>query len=303
MPTVTWKNGKAYLPKLEVHINNTCNLTCDNCDRFSNHNFTGVQKYKDYAETIEQWADKISVGHCVILGGEPLLNPTILEWVDGLRQFSDSLQILTNGTRLNQVKGLYEKIQGTGNFIGISWHNINDTSIFDEIKKFLGTNLVLDHNDEPIDQIPWPEYGNDTWIRNKEGQIVSIHLQNEFGLAAIQQNEKGKWSLWNNDPDEVHRSCSYYQHKSYNMVHGEIFKCAPVALISEFDNQHSLDISNDDREIVHSYKPLKVQNFDHEAKDFFSNIDNVLPNCKFCPASWENDPRIIYPIIKNKKLA
>jgi len=296
MPTAIWKNGKAHLPKLEVHINNTCNLTCDNCDRFSNHNFTGVQKYKDYAEIIKQWSDCIVVDQVVILGGEPLLNPTLLDWLTALRNItSNPIQILSNGTRLNRVEGLYESLLPNKDWIGISWHNTQDESIFTDIKDFLKGDIA---HIGPT----YPEYGNETYLTDQNGVTIGVWLQNEFGLAAVHKNEKGKWSLWNNNPDEVHQGCAYYQHRSYNMIRGEIFKCAPVALMSEFDNQHFLDISNEDREIVHSYKSLKVQNFDKEATNFFNNIDNVLPNCKFCPAGWKHDPRIIYPMVKNTKV-
>jgi organic radical activating enzyme len=48
--------------------------------------FRGWQRFSDYADIIAEWSKKITVDHTVIMGGEPLLNPTIVEWVNGLNR-------------------------------------------------------------------------------------------------------------------------------------------------------------------------------------------------------------------------
>ena len=119
--------------KIEVYITNVCNLTCEQCNRFNNFDFKGWQRWSDHADQYQQWAKLIDLKSITILGGEPLLNPDIVSWVRGLNvTFGIGVQILTTGTRLNQVKGLYDAIayarprNGTRNSIAVSLHNLDD---------------------------------------------------------------------------------------------------------------------------------------------------------------------------------
>ena len=115
---------KYRLDKLEFYITNVCNLTCSNCNRYNNFHFRGWAAWDDYADNLRQWAQHVHVQHPVILGGEPLLNRDIVKWVHGLRELwpsSYGVQIQSNGTRINQVPGLYEAMaNGQGNWIGVS---------------------------------------------------------------------------------------------------------------------------------------------------------------------------------------
>ena len=103
-------NKKYYLPnKVEFYITNVCNLNCDQCNRFNNFDFSGWQNWNDYKEDYRRLAEYIELKFIVLMGGEPLLNPTVVDWIYGLNQtFDTGIQILTNGTRLNKVNGLYE---------------------------------------------------------------------------------------------------------------------------------------------------------------------------------------------------
>ena len=73
--------SKVVIKKAEFYITNVCNLTCSNCNRFNNYNFRGWQRWSDYANEYSIWANKVRLQRITILGGEPLLNPTILDWI------------------------------------------------------------------------------------------------------------------------------------------------------------------------------------------------------------------------------
>lgn len=301
MDSTRWQNNIAIVPKIEFYLNNTCNLTCNNCNRFNNHHFVGHQKWQDYAETIFKWAQHIKINQIVIMGGEPLLNPTIKDWVLGLNSAWDqSLEILTNGTRLNHVKGLYDLLTypvapGSGpNWIGISWHNTSDDSIIEEIHKFLQGTIDISGPERPI-------YGSETTFVDSNGVKIKLFLQNEFGKAAVHKNEHGNFTLWENDPEAAHHSCGFAQYKCYHMIKGKLYKCGPVGLFPEFDEQLGLDLSEEDRKLINSYVPLDVNEFETKGREFLDHIDDVLPQCKFCPEGWRYEPEMIYPTIKGKR--
>jgi len=301
MSRITWQNGKAYIPKIEFYINNTCNLTCTNCNRFNNYHFVGWQNFHDYKSELEQWKKYIDVGHIVIMGGEPLLNPSLLDWVTGLRKLwpDPGIQILTNGTRLSKNKDLYKKmLLDYSIFLEISWHNKHHKDLLlEQLQEF----MTMPFNQRPSDkELDNAKTGDVLEFVDDENVKINAWVQDEFGIASI-RNINGKYTLHNNNPIEAHNTCAFYLHGSYHMIKGKLYKCGPVALMPEFDEQHKLDISSDDRKLLNDYKALSVENFKIDSEKFFKEIDNVLPQCKFCPIGWENNPEIIYPDVKNKK--
>jgi hypothetical protein len=277
--------------KVEFYITNVCNYTCDNCNRFNNHKFSGWQRWSDYEETYRRWSELIELQAIVVMGGEPTLNPTVNEWVVGLNQIFDcDVQVLTNATRLNQTPGLYESMlvrspkRKAQNHIGISLHNMAD---FEMLR-----NNVLEFLDEGV-----IEFGTHLGISapanvsdyrafytavDRNGVMVNMWVSNNFSTAAVQLNQQGRYTVHNSDPVKSHSQCGFVEYKSYHFIRGNIYKCGPAALLPEFDEQHNLDISEEDRKIIHSYQPLTVENFDQYRNEWEESLKNPIPQCKFC---------------------
>ena len=280
---------RTYVPNIEFYITNVCNIACPQCNRFNNFNFKGHQIWKDYEATYEAWATKIRLQKICILGGEPLLNPTICDWIYGInRLWNKKVQILTNGTRLNHVPGLYKALQNfrseNGNWIGVSVHNANDMDRhFEEGYKFLQGNV------KKFDGIRNTNT-NDTWGADYalvDENRVRVHywIENQFTKAAVQQDPlTNRFILQNSDPQEAHDECSFVHHMCHHFIRGKLYKCGPVGIMPEFDNQHKFDISDEDRKLLHSYEPLAVEEFAQRGKQFIDNIDEVIDQCKFCPS-------------------
>lgn len=280
--------SKIKLDKVEFYITNVCNLTCDECNRFNNFSFKGWQRWQDYEATYAEWNSRLDIRQLVILGGEPLLNPSICEWITGInRVFSQGVQILTNGTRINQVSGLYQaltgiNIRGRSNILSVVIHNLNDTDWFlGEICKFL---------QEPIKKIVGEEnnpFGSAYLFIDKNGVQIPVYPVTDFVKSAI-INNGDKLTLHNSDPEIAHGVCSFALNKNYHFIRGNLYKCGPVALLPEFDQQIGLDISDQDRELLNSYQPLTIQNFQTYHQEFFQHLDDPIPQCKFCPSQSDN---------------
>lgn len=289
--------------KVEFYITNVCNLTCNNCNRFNNHRFTGWQRWSDYADTYQQWAQYIDLKNIVLLGGEPLLNPTINDWIVGLVEcFRSDIQILTNGLRLNNTRGLYEalleckKITSMVGHVGVSLHNTNHfEQIRSNILEFLG----------PIAE----EYGHGTDIPRNDGiyysardvnnVLVNVYLSNSFGASAVIARPNGTYTLHRSDRDTAHNGCGFVQHKCYHFIWGKIYKCGPVALIPEFDQQFGLDITDQERQILNSYRPMTVEDWPVTGQQWIAELDNPIEQCRFCPEPKDTNTQIIFPVIKN----
>ena len=293
--------------KVEFYITNVCNLTCENCNRFNNHKFAGWQRWSDYADVYQQWSQYIELKNIVIMGGEPLLNPTLTDWVTGLSDiFKCGIQILSNGLQLKSNDRLYQalaqtKIQGAPvvGSIGISLHNLDH---FEQIKNnilaFLGT--PMQEYGTAINTInPRDEHAYYA-LRDINNVFVRVHLSNSFYTAAVQPTPNGRFILHDSNPVDAHKGCGFHQYKCYHFIRGRLYKCGPVALFPEFDEQFDLDISDIDRKLLHSYKPLEIKHWPDRALKWLSKLDDPIPQCKFCPTAPNNT--VIYPEVKHSKI-
>ena len=288
------------VPKIEFYITNVCNLTCKDYNRYNNYNFKGWQDWNDYKDIYAEWAKKIDIKHIVLLGGEPLLNPSICAWILGIKELWREVQIITNGTHLNLVPGLYDAVKKTGSWVQISIHNVNDIDKhFQNIRSFLKDSIRFSDDKNLFDHSGRSTtFGSDYGFRDGNSVQVSASVQDSFYNISILPGNNGKLTLHNNDPELAHKDCGFVKYKNYHFIRGKLYKCGPVALLPEFDQQYPLDISDKDRELLNSYRPLSINEFEDRGADFINNIDNVIDQCKFCPTKFSNTQ--IFATNKNK---
>ena len=296
--------------KVEFYITNVCNLTCENCNRFNNHKFTGWQRWSDYADTYRRWGEYVNLKNIVIMGGEPTLNPTLPEWVVGLNEiFNSGIQILSNGLQLKHNPSLYNALVNVKDSNGFSSGNIeislHNPAHFDQIrnniKSFLqpineeyGTAINVAH------QCNWDNHADNHAyysVRDVNNVLVRMHLANSFHDAAVYKNNQGQLTLHDSDPIEAHRGCGFAQYKCYHFIRGQLYKCGPVALMPEFDQQHNLAISDQDQQLLNSYQPLTVDHWPDSALQWLAKLDDPIAQCKFCPTVTKQNITI-YPTVK-----
>jgi organic radical activating enzyme len=285
--------SRVKIPKIEFYITNVCNLTCSNCNRYNDFNFKGWQRWSDYADDYAQWAKYVDFEHIVILGGEPLLNPTIIEWIDGINLLWPQafVQVLTNGVHLNKVNGLYDRLVKTLNWVGVSLHNENETGdIFAQVEQFLTKPLTVTHGKETNGM------GADHLYTDVNGVQVALWNQTEFSQSSLTRNAQGQLTLHDSDPLIAHGDCGFVHWKNYHLIKGKMYKCGPVALLPEFDQQYPLAISDQDRALLNSYRPLTPAELPTRLSEFLAHIDDPLEQCKFCPE--QHDYKKIWAIRK-----
>ena len=224
--------------KVDFYITNVCNLTCNRCNRFNNYNFTGWQDWADYQEQYEAWGQLVDLKAITIMGGEPMLNPTIKDWVKGLnRIFGIEVQILTNGTRFQKNKDLYPSLLYCSpktqamNHIGVSLHTVSDFEAFmkQDIIDFLEGPVNIYKKGHPNNS-----WNSDWCLVDKNGVKVNVYISNVFDSAAIRQNQYQRFVLHNNQIELAHEQCIFVKWKSYHFIRGKLYKCGPVAPMPMF---------------------------------------------------------------------
>ena len=266
------------IPKLEFYITNVCNLSCQGCNRFNDLHFKGHQLWKDYAEIINRWAEKIRIDQIVVMGGEPLLNPSIKEWIQGLYwAFGSNIQIMSNGTYIDRVPGLYSVVKENWTWLGVSIHeNQSRELIHEKIRKFLGDGVFeIEKNTKA---------GGVHRFVSKDHVEVETWNYTHFTKNAMKINDRGRYTLHDNPPENAFRVCAFQQHKNYHFIRGKIYRCGPVALFPELDDQLDLDLSVEDKKLIRAYLPLGIDEYDSRSDEFFDHIDDMIPQCKFCSA-------------------
>jgi hypothetical protein len=169
------------------------------------------------------------------------------------------------------------------NNIEISLHNIDDwNEIRENISHFI-KNPFKEYG-TLVNQAPICENGPMFTARDSLGVQVSVHLDNYFIPSAVKKLNES-YTLFDSDPVNAHSNCAFAKWKCYHMIKGKLYKCGPVALMPEFDEQFNLSISDIDRALLNSYTPLSVENFADYNVDFFNTLDLPIPQCKFCPDS------------------
>jgi organic radical activating enzyme len=276
---------------LEFYITNVCNLTCENCNRFNNHSFKGWQKWQDYQDIYAEWGKYISIDHLVIMGGECLLNPDIIQWATGLKRIwpDAGIELLSNGYHINRVPGLYQLLSSQMAWLGITVHNTDtQEQLFDEIRMFLKSPIIETQHSVDVRS-----------FKDSNNIKITTGTNSEFTTSAVIPLTNDKFSLHQSDPVQAHGHCPFAQNKCYHMSHGKLYKCGPVALFPEFDEQFDLELSAADKELLHSYQPLSMDNYHQYHGIFFQELHNPIPQCKFCPDKYNFQK--IYPVKKNNR--
>lgn len=290
--------------KVDFYITNVCNLTCQNCNRFNNFDFRGWQRWSDYEDQYQQWGKLVNLKAVTIMGGEPFLNPTLIDWVQGInRIFGIEVQILTNGTRFRHASDLYDALffkhsNCPHNHIGVSLHNPDQ---FEKLKED-----ILYFLNGPVQMYPNGHeknlWNSDYLFVDRNNIVVNVYNVDTFHSSSINHAWKINsqiqkvFVLHDSDPFFAHQNCAFATFKSYHFIRGKLYKCAPVALMPEFDQQHKLHISESDRTLLNSYQPLGVDNFETYNQEFFAQLDNPIAQCKFCPEKYTFQK--IFPVAK-----
>jgi hypothetical protein len=226
------------------------------------------------------------------------MNPTILDWISGTHKIWPDCwhQVLTNGSYLDRVDGLMETCIQYPTWIGISKHrDDNLQELESKIEKYLGSIAVKNYSPEGKAGAAGGHY----YYKNNQGAEIYMWDQFYFSQSALLTSPDGRYTLHNSNPEIAHSICPIAQHKSYHFIRGKLYKCGPVALFPELDEQFNLDITDSDRTLINSYSPLSVDEFETRGGEFMNTIDSIIPQCKFCPDNYEW--RVISPLTKGTK--
>lgn len=281
----------------ELNITNVCNYSCTHCQSLNNFAFKGHQLWNDYRDEYKALSELIDIDQLQIIGGEPTLNPDFEKWVEGISTLwpDTKLQISTNGSRLDKLNSnIYSILKKHKGTLWLTCHDIQLYDSFLEFSKQFLDNIVSDTFDDYDWKSEYEKSKTDTTIElrlisrkiiDKNGVEIILDWSQSFVQSAIDILDGQRLGLkYNSDPKQAHDIC--YFKTCHQMNKGKLYKCPLVSVLPDFLDQFNVTMSESDKELAYSYKPVSRHDSEDTILNFMTSMKEPIPQCKFCPSKY-----------------
>jgi len=257
---------------LEIMLIRTCNLSCEGCTTFSDLKYQGYVTWQQGRAWLEPWTKRFDLEGIGVMGGEPLINPEIREWLIGLRQMLPNTQIrfVTNGLLLERHWDIVKLLHDLGNSVlKISQHV--DTPELDSVIK----RIQDAYNWQPV-----TEFGIDRWLTDNE---FRFQIAQPKTFLKTFRNSYQSMSPHNNDPKDAFELC--VQKRCPLLYNGRLYKCGTVGLTPELLDRYNKP--NWDQWQPYLMPGLDVNCSDSALEQFIQNFGRPHAVCRQCPSSQD----------------
>lgn len=204
------------------------------------------------------------------MGGEPLINPEISQWIEGARSLLPNAQIrfVTNGTLLTKHWWVVDLLRRMGNCVLKISRHIDDARINDAIDKIFSSQQW-----HPITQ-----YGIERW-QDSTGMIFQIS-QPEMFLQTF-RNDYANMAPHDSDPAQAFDICVQ---KRCPLLHQDrLYKCGTTALTPGILDRFGRP--NWQQWIPYVDTGLDIDCTDQQLEFFCRNFGRPHAVCRQCPSS------------------
>lgn len=262
--------SKFVLPFVETMITQVCNLSCTGCTNYSDLQHEGYVSWSEGKLQIEAWSERVDILDFGIMGGEPLINPEVSLWIQGVRDLLPASQIrfTTNGTLLHKNLDIIDLLADIGNCVfKITVHEKDQVveDIIESIFKKFKWNTIT-------------EYGINRYITDN-GFRFQINRPDIF-LKTYQGNYTDMMP-YNNHPQDAFDICC--QQTCPLLYKGKIYKCSTSGLLKEtLEKFHNPNLS-----LWQPYisKGIDITCSSQELQEFLDNFGKANGICSMCPST------------------
>lgn len=248
------------LPALEYHLAHGCNLSCQQCSHYSNFHLAGrLPTVADADAEYSQWSHRLLPNRFAMLGGEPLLNPAIVEHIKlARRHWSESeLMLVTNGFYLGRHPELPQTLIDTNCRLEISQHGTHSRYLaaFRQVKQII-------------------------WQWRKQYPSLQIKMRKSHEGWMRQYNVvNGKPMPFASDAEAAYRVCM--QRICTQLVNHHLAKCPALAYWPKLEAKAGLE-SIPEWQLFRDYQTCSPDASDDEVRAFLQ--EGAIPQCSLCPS-------------------
>lgn len=260
-------------------ITQVCNLSCHGCTNYSDLQHEGYVSWSQGREWLTQWLERVDIPDVGIMGGEPTINPELIDWLYGVRELMPNSQIrfTTNGLLLHKQFELVKHLETIGNCVfKIAVHQ--DNSELEEVIK------------EIYDMYPWEpvfEYGV---ARHRTGNNFRFHVKRPDVFWKTYRGEYKNMMPHNSDPAEAFKQCC--QQTCPLLYNGKIYKCSTSGLLA--DTLGKFNNPNYEQWEPYVYQGIAPDCNDQELQEFLDNFGKPHAMCRMCPTATDIESKIIH---------
>lgn len=270
---------KLVLPFVEIMVTQACNISCSGCTNYSDLSHKGLLSWKNGRDQILPWLERLHIQDFGLIGGEPLLNTEIRQWILGLRQMLPDAQIrlTTNGLLLEKNLDILDLCYDIGNVVFKITRHVNDTNLENLIEL-----IFHKFNWEPV-----TEFNINRW-RTKNDFRLQINTPNIFLKTFIGNYEN--MQPHSSNPDAAFEICC--QKTCPLLYQGKLYKCSTTALLKEvlerFDNPN-----------LTKWKPYLNKGLEpdctaSELDSFIQNFGKAHNVCSQCPTQQDTQSHLVH---------
>lgn len=275
---------KPVLPFCETMITYSCNLSCQGCTNYSDYNMKGWVPWIQGREWIEAWLDRVDIPDFGIIGGEPLMNPQVKQWIRGCREIMPASQIrfTTNAVLLSRRSSVLDDLFDIGNcVIKLTLHQPSEFYTQQAINSIMTRTKWREIE----------EFGIKRWITDN-----GVRLQINFPETFV-KTYRGDYTDMlphHSDPNESFKICC--QQRCPLLYENRIFKCSSIALLARVLADWKHDQRPEWQQYL-GYRGIDPDCDDRELERFIAYFGKPESICQMCPT--ESDVSSMLPHTKN----
>lgn len=277
---------KLSLEFLESMIIRSCNLSCEGCTTFSDLKWSGYIPWEQGKEWIEPWTKRLEIQSWGVMGGEPLMNPDLPQWLEGIRKLLPEAQIriVTNGLLLDKHQWIIDTLHDLGNSIlKISYH-LPDERVDANIDQIMNR----------FDWKPVHEFGIDRWLSDRE---FRFQVSRPTQFLKTFQGPYNDMRPHDNTPSDAFEIC--VQKRCPMLWNGRIYKCGTVGLMPSLLERFNWP--NLDQWQPYIDAGISPECSDQELESFVTNFGRPHRLCRQCPSTKDLSSLIDHTITVKRK--
>jgi hypothetical protein len=265
---------KPVLPFLETMATQVCNLSCLGCTNYSDARHQGYVTWGNMREQLVSWLDVIDIPDFGIMGGEPLINPEIRQWLAGTRELLPDSQIrfTTNGLLLHKHLDVVDLMHDLGNIVFKITVHQNNADIESTIN-----GIFKRYNWESV-----TEFGISRW-RTKNNLRFQINRPQQFI-----KTYRGTYPTMMPHASIPREAFDMCVQQTCPLLHkGKIYKCSTQGLLKEtLDKFGNPNYNSWSPYLINGIEPTSSL---ESIKEFIDNFGKPHTMCSMCPSKHNKE--------------
>jgi organic radical activating enzyme len=276
--------SKPILPFLETMITQVCNLSCQGCTNYSDLKHSGFVTWEQGQQWIKNWLNIVDIPDFGVIGGEPLINPELDQWMLGLRTLmpDSQLRLTTNGLLLHKWPDLLPMLNDIGNCVFKITVHVDDTELEQLIKE-----IFSKYHWETV-----AEHGIKRW---RTGNNLRFQINRPQTFLKSYQGMYHNMSPYHSQPSDAFAAC--VQKTCPLLYQGKIYKCSTSALL--LDTLDRFDRPNWQEWSPYIESGISPESPTHTVLEFLNNFGQPHQQCAQCPGSATTP--LIHRLTVNRK--